>query len=183
VTTADAGAARVELLSTAAVPAYVLHLCRNALESGRDGDPFSRARSADDPPDAAAIAQRLTETWLWPVTCPGWERGFGLWVDGAVRGHLDLTGGGLLTGMHRASIGMGLERPWRGAGWGTQLLTQAIAWARAVGLAWLDLGVFSGNTPARALYRKLGFVELGTTVDAFRIDGQSVDDVAMTLRL
>ena len=71
------GATHVELLTTAAVPAYVLHLCRNALESGRDGDPFSRARSADDPPDAAAIAQRLDETWRLPVTCPGWERGFG----------------------------------------------------------------------------------------------------------
>lgn len=173
----------VELLTDVAIPAFVLHLGRNALESGRDGDPFSRARSADDPPDVAAIALRLSETWRLPVACPGWERGFGLWADGAIRGHLDLTGGSLPTALHRAGIGMGIERPWRGAGWGTRLLGDAVAWARAAGLAWLDLGVFSHNAPARALYAKLGFVETGVTVDAFRIDGQAVDDVAMTLRL
>lgn len=62
-------------------------------------------------------------------------------------------------------------------------MTEAITWARAEGLRWLDLGVFADNAPARALYRQLGFVEVGTVPDAFRIDGRSVEDVSMVLDL
>lgn len=50
-------------------------------------------------------------------------------------------------------------------------------------LAWMDLGEFAHNAPARALYAKLGFVEVGTTRDRFRIDGQEIEDIAMTRAL
>ena len=57
-------------------------------------------------------------------------------------------------------------------------------WCRdATDLAWIDLGVFAHNEAARALYRKVGFVELGTTRDRFRVDGTSIDDIHMTLAL
>ncbi len=59
----------------------------------------------------------------------------------------------------------------------------AIGWARNSGLAWIDLGVFRPNLRAQALYRKLGFVELGVTRDRFRLDGESIDDISMTLAL
>ena len=59
----------------------------------------------------------------------------------------------------------------------------ALGWAADQGLAWVDLGVFSENAPARALYRKLGFEEVGIVEDAFRVDGSSLDDVAMVFRL
>jgi RimJ/RimL family protein N-acetyltransferase len=50
-------------------------------------------------------------------------------------------------------------------------------------LMWIDLRVFAHNTAAHALYRSLGFVEIGTVPDRFRIEGESIDDILMTLRL
>jgi GNAT superfamily N-acetyltransferase len=174
---------RIELLGPDAIPSLVAHLIRNARESGRDGEPFSRARSADDPPDPTQTAGRLAAAWARSHDDVLWEVCFGLWIDGSLRGHLDVHGSALPTEQHRASFGMGIERPYRRAGWGTRLLDAAIGWARARGLAWLDLGVFADNAPARALYARAGFVEVGVTADRFRIDGVSVDDIAMVLRL
>lgn len=60
----------------------------------------------------------------------------------------------------------------------------AIAFARAAGsVVWVDLKVFGHNAPARALYKRLGFVETGMQADRFRIDEAVIDDVSMSLRL
>jgi RimJ/RimL family protein N-acetyltransferase len=60
----------------------------------------------------------------------------------------------------------------------------SIDFARGVvTLSWIDLRVFAHNAAGRALYRNLGFSEVGTLVDRFRIDGQIIDDVIMTLRV
>jgi ribosomal protein S18 acetylase RimI-like enzyme len=48
-------------------------------------------------------------------------------------------------------------------------------------LVWLDLHVFGHNAPAIALYRSLGFAETGRIEDRFRVEGQSIDDLLMTL--
>jgi ribosomal protein S18 acetylase RimI-like enzyme len=60
-----------------------------------------------------------------------------------------------------------------------------VAWARSEAkLLWIDLGVFATNTPARKLYTRMGFVELGFRRDAFRVlEGVPIDDVQMTLKL
>lgn len=60
----------------------------------------------------------------------------------------------------------------------------AIAFAReASPIDWLDLRVFAHNAPARRLYCRLGFVEIGTKVDCFRVGADSIDDVFMTLNV
>ncbi len=173
----------IELLDERAIGPLVEHLARNALESGRDGDPLSRVRSADEPVDRAALHARFRAGFAREVDEPGWERAFGLWAEGTLVGHVDLRGGTLPADLHRASLGVGIERPWRRAGWGRKLMEATITWARDRGLAWLDLGVFAENAPARALYERLGFVTVGTTVDRFRIDGRQVDDISMALPL
>ncbi|MBT6443583.1 MAG: GNAT family N-acetyltransferase, partial [Acidimicrobiaceae bacterium] len=48
---------------------------------------------------------------------------------------------------------------------------------------WLDLGVFDDNNAAQALYLKHGFEVVGRTPDRFRVDGQALDDIAMTLHV
>jgi GNAT superfamily N-acetyltransferase len=174
---------RIDLLSAAEIAPLTAHLIRNALESGRDGEPVSRARSADEPPNPDALGARISHAWAIPYGAPGWEICFGLWIGDDLRGHLDLRGGAIASEMHRATLGMGIERPYRRRGWGTLMLETAIAWARARDLSWLDLGVFTENTPAHALYLRAGFVEIGVTPDRLRIDGRSLDDLAMTLRL
>lgn len=182
-TTSGTPDARVELLGPDAIEPLIGHLLKSAPENGRDGDAYARAREPDDLPSPPVLTAHLRDTWARPVTACGWQRGFGLWVGEQIVGHLDLRGGSIPTELHRASVGMGLQRPHRRAGHGRRMLDHAIAWARDAGLTWLDLAVFTDNAPARALYARCGFVEVGTTVDRFRIEGNRVDDVAMVLRL
>jgi ribosomal protein S18 acetylase RimI-like enzyme len=47
----------------------------------------------------------------------------------------------------------------RRQGWGRALMSHAEQWARDRGLDAVTLNVFGGNTPARQLYRDLGYVE------------------------
>ena len=174
----------IRQLDEAWLGALVAHMCRNGLESGRDGDPYARPRPLADQPDPLLLARELVAAWQVPVGhVDGWERHFGACVGDQLVGHLDLRGGRLASEQHRATLGIGIERPWRRRGVGRRLCQAAIAWARVQGMAWIDLGVFSDNPGAIALYRELGFVEVGVHVDRFRVDGRSLDDVSMVLRL
>ncbi|HEU0035071.1 MAG TPA: GNAT family N-acetyltransferase [Kofleriaceae bacterium] len=173
----------IRILDDRDLTALVAHLVRHGRESGVDGDVIFRPRSAREPIDEAGLRERLVAAWARGLDEPHWTRTWGA-IDGdAIVGHADLHGGRLAAELHRATLGMGIERGARGRGLGKQLLAQLVAWARDRGLAWIDLGVFAHNAPARALYRSIGFVEVGTTVDRFRVDGTQIDDVAMALRL
>lgn len=171
----------IRLLRTADLRAAGQHIERHAGESGRDGDivfaPFSEF-------DRDAYEASRFESWRRAVDLPGWERCWGALYNDRIIGHLDLTGGHLYSGLHRARLGIGVERTQRGLGVGSALLQAAIRWARQErDLLWLDLSVFAHNERARRLYEKLGFVEIGRTADAYRMGKQSIDDVHMTLRI
>ena len=158
---------------------------RHVAESGEGGVHFmpwtaaAAAGGAAPPgcPDEAALAR--------PPTEPGWQR---WWIavepGGRVVGHCDLKGPRLQTELHRATLGVGLEKPHRRQGLGTRLVLEAIEFARGVAtLDWIDLGVFSNNVPALALYEWLGFRETGRVADRFRIGGQSIEDIQMTIHV
>ena len=69
-------------------------------------------------------------------------------------------------------------------GLGKLLVQEAVAWARAQpGLDWIDLGVFSHNTAAIHVYQGAGFAEIGRVEDRFRIQGGSVDEVLMAIKV
>ncbi|HWO18278.1 MAG TPA: GNAT family N-acetyltransferase [Kofleriaceae bacterium] len=179
----------IALLADAHASTLCAHIWRHGKESGTDGDVIFQPRLSGEELDVPAAIERHRAEWGRPLFCPQWLRTWGLFEDEAagpdatIVGHLDLRGGRLPAELHRATLGMGLERPARRQGHGRALIETAIVWARARGLAWLDLGVFAHNRPARALYESMGFVEVGTTRDQFRVDEASIDDVAMTLRL
>ena len=127
---------------------------------------------------ADALARPLSET--------GWQRCFvALSADESkIVADVNLKGDALRTGLHRCEIGIGIERAYRRQGLGRRLMATAIEFAAATKvLEWIDLKVFAHNTPARNLYQALGFVEVGTVRDRFRIGGQSIDDVLMTVDL
>jgi len=156
------------------------HMQRHVAESGR-GDyhfmPFEPDGSEGPKSlDASKLALKLTDK--------SWQR---WWVarsaDGQkIVGHIDLKGGELKTQLHRCELGVGIEREWRSQGLGKNLMQVAIRFCRlAPSIDWLDLNVFAHNKNARALYANLGFVELGTYVDRFRIGAGSIDDVIMVL--
>jgi RimJ/RimL family protein N-acetyltransferase len=158
-------------------------MCRHGDESGRNGDVIFRPRSQHEVMDEVQISQRHRSAWGRGLDQPLWLRTWGVFVDNAIVGHLDLNGGRLPAELHRVTLGMGIERRARKKGFGRELLDTAIAWARVNKLAWIDLGVFAHNEVARGLYKSVGFVETGLVKDQFRVDGIKIDDVSMSLAL
>jgi ribosomal protein S18 acetylase RimI-like enzyme len=71
----------------------------------------------------------------------------------------------------------------RGLGIGAALMSEALRWARSVGVEKLELTVYPGNAPARALYRRFGFVEEGTLVRHSKKAYGYEDEVLMGLWL
>lgn len=70
---------------------------------------------------------------------------------------------------------------YRGRGIGGMLLAQAVETARTAGLKLLTLEVRRSNMPAIALYKKVGFVELGFRKRYYRAPEE--DALIMTLYL
>jgi RimJ/RimL family protein N-acetyltransferase len=84
---------------------------------------------------------------------------------------------------HHGTFGISVHADWRGRGVGTALITCLLDWAAAdPQVEKVCLGVFDTNHGARALYRRLGFVEEGRTAGCFKYpDGRYADDIPMAL--
>ena len=80
---------------------------------------------------------------------------------------------------HRGSLGMGLVKSHRGQGLGTKLLSSALAKAKEFGLEKVELTVYTTNTAAIALYKKLGFEIEGHIKHYRKLDGVYFDCLAM----
>ncbi len=171
-------------LAAADLPRFREHFIRHCAESGRGEPhfmPFSAASITTDGPRGLNA-----DTMHKSLDVPGWQRWFAAFDGdtGEVVGHVDLKGDELRTGLHRCELGIGIERGFRSMGLGMRLMQTAIAFAQSAGsIAWVDLKVFGHNAKARALYTRLGFVETGIQRDRFRIDGELIDDVSMSLAL
>jgi len=157
------------------------HLVRHRAESGGPEGHFMPF----DPDDPQGPRGLDVDALGWPLDRPGWHRWFvaEIAADTVPRlvGHVNLKGDGLRTALHRCELGIGIERGWRAAGLGQQLMATALAFAEAApSLAWVDLRVFAHNTRARRLYAGLGFEEIGVVRDRLRIRGETIDDVLMT---
>jgi RimJ/RimL family protein N-acetyltransferase len=161
---------------------FCAHMERHVAESGRGGFHFMPFLPTD--PDRPAGVDPLKLEL--DLDSKGWHR---CWIAlhvqmDCVVGHVDLKGSKLRCGLHRCELGLGIEEPWRGQGLGRRLMQTAIDFARAEPrLDWIDLSTFATNAPARALYQKLGFRETGIVRERFRLAGQAIDDVQMTLKV
>ncbi|WP_035372826.1 GNAT family N-acetyltransferase [Pseudoduganella violaceinigra] len=113
----------------------------------------------------------------------GWRRVWVALTGEQIIGHIDLRSRPDPASRHRCLLGMGVHRDARRGGLGSALVGTASAWAREQGLEWLDLEVLEGNAPARSLYHKCGFVQTGMIPDLFRIDGERLGYVFMSLQL
>lgn len=169
----------IQLLTVEELPLLLAHGER--LWSERE-QVRSRPFAHGTPYDGASRESRLRTEWTTPVTEVKWSRCWAWLDDGRVVGHCDLKGANIPGDLHRCTLGIALEVGYRDRGRGRAMLEAAIAWARPQ-LAYIDLGVFGANLRAQALYKKLGFVEVGRIDDRFRVDGESIDDILMTLAL
>ncbi|TDJ34158.1 MAG: GNAT family N-acetyltransferase [Gammaproteobacteria bacterium] len=169
----------VRQLNVDDINAFNEHIDRHLAESGRGENHFMPYAPSD--PNRPT---RLKPTDLdVPLNECSWKRWFlAIDVDENVVGHADLKGDDLRTGLHRCELGIGVEREYREQGLGRRLLEESIAFARTVdSIDWIDLRVFSHNTVARRLYESIGFKEVVTVFDRFRIEESQIDDVLMSL--
>lgn len=166
------------------LPALFAYLGEQLAENGRDGAPLFQPMAPVTDGVPQPMRERFSAGMATPVGQSGWRR---VWIAvdeiGAVAGHIDLRGRPEPASTHRTLLGMGVRHDLRRAGLGTRLVQEALAWARAAGFAWVDLEVLTQNHKARALYARTGFVETGEVPDLYRIEGQSVGAVSMSMRL
>lgn len=97
-------------------------------------------------------------------------------------GNIDLTGNQRKLMEHTAIIGMGILKEYRNTGLGTALLSNIIEWAKQneiLELIWLQ--VYTENTAALTLYKKMGFLENGIIKNFFKHDNNYFDNLTMSL--
>ncbi|MEM6284467.1 MAG: GNAT family N-acetyltransferase [Chloroflexota bacterium] len=83
---------------------------------------------------------------------------------------------------HVVTMGITVQKEWRGKGIGTRLVQEAIRWARRNGnIRRIELDVLARNTEIVALYSKLGFRVEGRGIGAVYRDGEYVDNYWMAL--
>jgi phosphinothricin acetyltransferase len=80
---------------------------------------------------------------------------------------------------HVADFSVYVARDWRGRGVGRRLLEALLERGRELGYHKLVLAAFPFNAAGVALYRRLGFVEVGVYREQGRLDGRWVDVVVM----
>ena len=166
------------------LPSFFAYLNDHLGDNGTDGTalfmPMGRGASFF-PPDKEAAFRTGIDT---PLSQSGWRR---LWLalgeDGEIAGHIDLRARPEMPSAHRVLLGMGVHRAARQRGLGTRLVDTALAWAEGEAFDWIDLEVLSVNQPARLLYARCGFTQVGEIADMFRIDGETLGYTFMTRKL
>lgn len=89
-----------------------------------------------------------------------------------VRNHIKLK--------HRAAFGISIKEKYWNNGIGNILLKEIIEQAKSMGYEQLELGVFSDNKRAQALYKKHGFEVWGYSKNAYKLkDGTYRDEIMM----
>jgi RimJ/RimL family protein N-acetyltransferase len=101
-----------------------------------------------------------------------------------VVGVLTIDGGRALSARHAATLGISVDKVWRGQGVGSQLLQHAVDWARQNRvLKRIELHVFVRNEGAVRLYERFGFVIEGRRRRALFREGQYHDNYVIGLLL
>ena len=101
-------------------------------------------------------------------------------VDGDdVVGRLSLSRDSHPASHHVADLGLMVAEGHRRQGIGKQLLEEAIAWARSVGVRKIELHVFPWNEPALRLYESFGFEREGYRKQHYARGDELVDAILM----
>lgn len=103
-------------------------------------------------------------------------------VDGEIAGNAEIT---KLSGReaHVGRLGIGVKHGYRRIGIATRMIESLLQRAKKHGLKIILLAVYSNNLPAIALYKKLGFREIGRTPKGVCWKGAYIDDIRMALEI
>lgn len=102
-------------------------------------------------------------------------------VSGTIIGNISFENGSHRRVAHRGTLGIAVVQEWRKQGIGTAMMESLLKWATANPLIEkICLEVFTTNSNAIRLYRKLGFVEEGLRLKDIKFGpGRYVDTVSM----
>ena len=100
-------------------------------------------------------------------------------VDGRLVGQADVHAGRPPKETHVGTLGIAIREGYRDIGLGRALIDRCLEWMRDRQFRKASLEVFSTNTRAIALYKKLGFIIEGVRPRQYRIRGEWVDDILM----
>lgn len=168
---------------------YIDHFVRSVSVSGVGETPLFTVIPVGISIDLEQRRTHSERVWQIPTGVHGWERAWGAFVhvDGVVKiiGSITLSTERLAPcQMHRCILGIGIEPGYRHGGLGRKLMATALSWSKSQHfLSWIDLGVFADNLRARRLYEEFQFLEIGRSIDCFRVNNIRVDDIHMTLEL
>jgi ribosomal protein S18 acetylase RimI-like enzyme len=103
-------------------------------------------------------------------------------VDGEIVGNAEIS---KLRGReaHVGRLGIGVKGGYRRIGIATRMIESLLHQAKEHGLKIILLAVYANNLSAIALYRTLGFREIGRTPKGVRWKNTYVDDVRMAMKI
>lgn len=112
------------------------------------------------------------------------KKNFIIWAvhDGKIIGNVDVKVGRSRE-PHVGTIGLMVDKDFRGQGLGKELLKIILAQAKKMGLKIVELNLFSDNIAAINLYKKMGFNEYGKLPDGFFRQGKYSDKIYMYKKL
>lgn len=99
--------------------------------------------------------------------------------NGGIVGRLSISRDTHPASEHVADLGLMVSRGHRRQGIGLALMEAAERWARESGVRKLELHVFPHNTPAIALYEKLGYQREGLRHGHYRRGDELIDAILM----
>lgn len=136
-------------------------------------------------PEEWKLTIEQEERWLEAIADSQREVIINAVIDGELAGNASINSrGNLAKTRHRASFAIAVREKFWHRGLGSILMEEAIKAAAKMGYEQIELGVFSDNRKAVALYKKYGFEEWGRIKKAFQLkDGTYRDEIQMGLFL
>ena len=152
-------------------------------DSGEDGIYFGPYSTNDSFP-TDEIRKRTIARWSKSIDLPNWRKAWGIFHNQRIVGNAQIQAGELPTGLHRVEMSIVILKEYRNKGLGKRLLEVLIDWCnQQESIHWIDLGVFSGNNNAMALFKKVGFQKVGYIEDCWLIDGKSISETLMSINV
>lgn len=161
---------------------YFLHLEKLLTESnGKNGLPYFTPRELV--PERLSFLKKFKDDLDKPIM----DRNNILLVaisNDQVVGHCVINYLGIPSMKHRRHInGFGVDPAHTRKGIARSLLNETTKLCKSIQVEYLDLELFASNTPALKLYESFGFEKTGYTKDIARMNGQCLDDLAMSYKI
>lgn len=174
---------KIEIAKKSDLSGFFQYITLQLADNGRAGNPLFQPISPDQNELSVPARQRFMQGVTTLVREPGWRL---LWLvkdeSERIMGHIDLRPYDDDFCQHRVLLGMGVDKHFRRQGIGRLLIEHAIAYCRSQNwISWLDLNVLSNNLAAKNLYLDRGFRLCGEIEDRYRIEGNSISELSMTI--